>query len=48
VPRWRGDGKELLFTGLGGLVMSVEVTASPALRLGLAQPLFRLPQGAVQ
>ena len=48
LSRWRGDGRELLFTGQRGLMMSVEVTASPALRLGLAQPLFRLPEGAFQ
>ena len=47
-PRWRRDGKELLFNGQGQTVMSVEVTTSPALRLGLPKPLFLLPPGAFQ
>ena len=47
-PRWRRDGKELLFNGQSQTVMSVEVTPSPALRLSLPKPLFRLPPGAFQ
>ena len=47
-PRWRRDGKELLFTGQGQTVMSVDVTTSPTLRLGLAKSLFLLPPGAFQ
>jgi Tol biopolymer transport system component len=47
-PRWRRDGKELLFTGQGQTVMSVEVTTSPALGLSLAKPLFLLPPGVFQ
>jgi dipeptidyl aminopeptidase/acylaminoacyl peptidase len=47
-PRWRRDGKELLFSGHGRTVMSVDVTTSPALRLSLAKPLFLLPPGAFQ
>jgi hypothetical protein len=47
-PRWRRDGKELLFTGQSQTVMTVDVTASPALRLSLAKPLFPLPPGAFQ
>jgi hypothetical protein len=45
-PRWRRDGKELLFTAEGQAVMSVDVTTSPALRLSLAKQLFALPPGA--
>ena len=47
-PRWRPDGKELLFTGQAQTVMSVEVTTVPALRLSLPKPLFVLPPGAFQ
>jgi hypothetical protein len=47
-PRWRRDGKELLFTGQGRTVMSVDVTTSPAPRLSLPKPLFVLPPGAFQ
>lgn len=47
-PRWRRDGKELLFTGEGQAVMSVDGTTSPALRLSLAKQLFALPPGVFQ
>jgi hypothetical protein len=47
-PRWRREGRELLFTGEGQMLMSVEVTASPTLRLDPAKPLFPLPPGVPQ
>ncbi len=46
LPRWRADGKELLFEGLhGGIrgVMAVDVTSTPEFRPGTPQLLFRLP-----
>ena len=45
-PRWRSDGKELLFIG-GFQVMAVDVNLIPVFRSGNPQPLFRLPVGSV-
>ena len=43
MPRWRRDGKELLyFTGEGKL-MSVDVTLSPSFRAGATKVLFPAP-----
>jgi serine/threonine-protein kinase len=47
-PRWRADGKELFFQGLGRTtrsVFSVEVSTTPAFHSGIPQPLFQLPRG---
>ena len=42
-PRWRRDGKELLyFTGEGKL-MSVDVTLSPSFKAGVPKVLFSAP-----
>jgi Tol biopolymer transport system component len=41
-PRWRRDGQELLFTSTAGTVMSVEVSLSPAFKMGTPKELFRL------
>jgi dipeptidyl aminopeptidase/acylaminoacyl peptidase len=42
-PRWRPDGKELFYVGPDRRLMSVAVTASTPLRLGMPHPLFELP-----
>ena len=40
-PKWRGDGKELFYVTRGGLLMAVEVRASPdRLEVGLPVRLF--------
>jgi eukaryotic-like serine/threonine-protein kinase len=46
-PRWRADGKEILFGGPNGAVMSVEVdTNGGNFQPGVAKRLFTLPPGA--
>jgi hypothetical protein len=45
-PQWRGDGKELLYRGLGPPVMSVSVDTSHSFQAGAPRELFRLPTGA--
>jgi hypothetical protein len=42
-PRWRRDGKELLFFTADGRMMSTDVTVSPAFRAGIPRTLFRAP-----
>lgn len=47
-PRWRGDGKELFFTGAEGQLMAVPIAGEAALQVGSAVTLFRtqlLPTG---
>jgi hypothetical protein len=38
-PRWRGDGRELYYTGGDGSVMAVEIATNPMFRAGKPQPL---------
>jgi eukaryotic-like serine/threonine-protein kinase len=46
-PRWRADGKEILFGGLNGSVMSVDVdTTGGAFQGGVPKQLFTLPPNA--
>jgi len=43
-PRWRNDGKEIVFAGPNNAVMAVEVNGSgPAFQLGTPKPLFTAP-----
>ena len=42
-PRWRRDGKELLYFTADGNLMSVEVTLSPTFKLGASKILFQAP-----
>jgi hypothetical protein len=42
-PRWRRDGKEILFFALDGTLMAVEVSTSPAFTAGTPHALFRAP-----
>jgi eukaryotic-like serine/threonine-protein kinase len=41
LPRWRRDGKELLYVATGGTVMAVAVTPEPRWEAGAPAPLFR-------
>jgi Tol biopolymer transport system component len=44
LPRWRGDGKELFFAGIGDLAMAVDVNGSGAgFQTGTPHVLFSLP-----
>jgi hypothetical protein len=47
LPRWRADGKEILFGGLNGSVMAVDVnTSGSAFQAGVPKQLFTLPPNA--
>jgi len=40
-PQWRGDGREIFFLGLDGVLMSASVNALPGgIEAGIPQPLF--------
>ncbi len=43
MPRWRSDGKELLYLAPDGNVMSVDVTTTPVFHSGEPKPLFQVP-----
>ena len=45
-PKWRADGKELIFRAPNGSPMAVDITASPAFQAGIPKPLFTMPAGA--
>ena len=47
-PRWKADGREILYQSRDGKMMAVDVTTSPALRLGPPHPLFDLPIGVTR
>ncbi len=40
-PRWRRDGKEVFYFADGGKLMAVDVTTSPALKIGVPHLLFQ-------
>jgi eukaryotic-like serine/threonine-protein kinase len=42
-PRWRGDGKELLYFSGDRTLMSVDMTLSPVLKAGIPRVLFQAP-----
>jgi Tol biopolymer transport system component len=42
-PRWRRDGRELLYTAFDGTITAVDVTVSTEFRVGTAKPLSKLP-----
>lgn len=42
-PRWRPDGKELFYMSPARRLMTVAVTSSAPLKLGVPEPLFELP-----
>jgi Tol biopolymer transport system component len=44
-PQWRGDGKELLYRGLGRQVISVSVDTRHSFQAGAPRELFQIPAG---
>jgi len=44
-PRWRGDGNEIFFLGLGGAMMAADVTLGKAVQAGVPHALFPTPLG---
>jgi hypothetical protein len=44
-PRWRRDGKELLYLSGDGKLMSVDVTLTPSFKAGAPKVLFSAPIG---
>jgi Tol biopolymer transport system component/tRNA A-37 threonylcarbamoyl transferase component Bud32 len=45
-PHWRGDGRELYWSGPDGMLRAAPVTSGAAgIEIGKPSPLFRLPQG---
>ena len=47
MARWRNDGKELVFIGADGGVMSVDVTADPVFHASQPKLLFQLPHSVL-
>jgi Tol biopolymer transport system component len=45
-PKWRADGKELIFRAPNGSPMAVDISTSPAFQAGIPKPLFTMPAGA--
>jgi hypothetical protein len=41
--RWRGDSKEMFYTGSGGDLMSVDVSTTPVFRAGAPKPMYKFP-----
>jgi eukaryotic-like serine/threonine-protein kinase len=46
-PRWRADGRELLYVASDGKLMSVDISAKPVFQAGVPRPLFQLPPGFI-
>lgn len=44
MARWRSDGRELIFIGGDGSVVSVDVTGTPVFKAGAPRTLFQLPR----
>ena len=47
MARWRNDGKELVYLGTDGSVMSVDVTADTAFHASLPKLLFQFPRSVL-
>lgn len=47
LPRWRRDGKEILYVVSGRTLMSVEVKTVPVFEAGDPRPLFEVPMAAI-
>jgi hypothetical protein len=45
-PKWRSDGKEIVFRALNGTPVAVDITASSAFQVGIPKPLFTMPPNA--
>jgi len=46
-PRWRGDGRELLYRAPDEKMMAVEVMAGPEFSIGMPTDLFLTPSGTI-
>ena len=46
-PRWRGDGKELVYLAPDGKLMAVEITPGAERRAATPAPLFQTPPGTL-
>ena len=46
IPKWRSDGKEIIFAAPNGSPMAVDVTSTPTFQPGVPKQLFSLPAGA--
>jgi eukaryotic-like serine/threonine-protein kinase len=46
-PRWRGDGKELVYLAPDGKLMAVEITPGAERRAATPAPLFQTPPGTI-
>ena len=44
LARWRADGREMLFVGADGTLMSIDVTATPVFKASAPRRLFQLPR----
>ena len=42
-PKWRADGKELIFRAPNGSPVAVDISTSPAFQAGVPKQLFTLP-----
>ena len=40
-PRWRGDGRELFYLGLGGMLNAIAIAGDRTLAASSPQPLFQ-------
>ena len=47
-PRWRRDGRELVYVGANRMVIAVDVVLSPGIRTGTPRPLFQTPAAVDQ
>ena len=47
MARWRADGKELVFIGADGGMMSVDVTTDPVFHASAPKLLFKLPRSVL-
>ena len=45
-PRWRADGRELIYLASDGKIMAVDITPGAALQSGVPKPLFDAPSGS--
>jgi Tol biopolymer transport system component len=45
-PKWRRDGKELVYVSADSKMIGVPVTLGATVQIGTPQTLFELPQGA--
>ena len=45
-PKWRADGKELVFRSPDGSPMSADIATNPSFQAGIPKPLFTMPANA--